>query len=274
MAKGHISLTLLILILTFHVSDAWDYQEGGDDWGGVCSTGRKQSPINLADSVVTKTSGDQSILKATFDLVGEFKGSCILTSEGVFMMNYNYGSIQINSNLVTLGNIHFHSPSEHKINGKALDLELHLTGDDEDSVRYEIVFLFEVSSKSNKFIQATMDSYNNNKEEDFNTEWLISNGVLDNYYYYEGSFSGPIFGDCDENIYWLVVGDIIDITDGQLDFFSNFWKNNNSFSNGHGNNRNTQNINGRTVYYYLDDESSSNGYIVRFSLSLIFAVLV
>ena len=273
MSIANIGLTLLSLILNLQVSNAWDYEEGGDDWGGVCSTGRKQSPINLADSVITQTSGDQSILKATFDLVGEFTGSCIFTS-GVFMMNADYGSIKINSNLVTLGNIHFHSPSEHKINGKALDLELHLTGDDEDSVHYEIVLLFQVSSKSNKFIQATMDSYNNNKEEDFNTEWLVSNGILDNYYYYVGSFSGPIFGDCDENVYWLVVGDILDITDDQLDFFSDFWKNNQTFSNGHGNNRNTQDVNGRTVYYYLDDESSSDGYLVRFSLALIFAILV
>ena len=261
---------IFVLIGSGLLVSSWDYSEGGDDWDGICSSGKLQSPVDLTDSVITKTTSEQDLITVEFDLVGEFSSAFTYSSDGNFLLSYSLGSLIINSKEVVVGNIHFHSPSESKINGKQYDLEMHLYGNDADSVGYEIAILFEVTSTSNKFIQASIDSYSKSKNQDFDTEWLVTNGIIDNYYYYPGSLSGPIFGDCYENTNWLVLGDILEITENQLEVFSNFWINNQSFSNGHGNNRNVQKANGRTIYLHLDEESSSYGSMIKHSIAFLF----
>lgn len=84
---------------------------------------------------------------------------------------------------------------------------------------------------------------------------------------YNGSISAP-FPDCYEGTGWLLLADPVEISESQLDYFNNKWKNNDTFAGGRGNNRKVQAANGRTVYYH------SNSYGVFYGLSLaLYAIL-
>ena len=261
-----IGLGLVFLAKTL----AWDYFEGGDDWGGICTSGDSQSPINLKDSIVTKITSDDDIMAVTLDLIGEFKAQFSKGLSGSIGASGSFGTIKMNSIEVSIINFHFHSPSEHTINGDYMDIELHLVGSDEDNRSYEMVFFFNAGEDDNKFIANAITSYKEEESKSFDTAWIMENGVIDNFYYYDGSISAP-FPDCYEDCEWMIVADILDMSDEQLEFFSDMYKNNNSFAGGRGNNRKVQKLNGRKVYLHTDgSESSSFG--MNLVLSLVTAV--
>ena len=261
-----ISLGLVFLAKTI----AWDYFEGGDDWGGICTSGDSQSPIDLKDSIVTKITSADNVMTVTLDFIGEFEAQFSQGDTGSLGTAGSFGTIKINTKDVSVTNFHFHSPSEHTINGDYIDVELHFVGTDEDSKFYEMVFFFNAGKDSNKFITNAIASYNEEKEKSFDTAWLMDNGVVDNFYYYDGSVSAP-YPDCYENCGWMIVADILDMSDEQLEFFSDMYKNNNSFAGGRGNNRKIQKLNGRKVYLHTDgSESSSFG--MNLALSVVAAV--
>jgi carbonic anhydrase len=255
--KSRSIIPFIICFLTIKTY-SWDYENGGDDWTGLCKTGNLQSPVDLTDEVVTTTNSNQNYVKIETNLIGEFSSLLVHRTIGNYAMNYALGSILVNSVNVTIFNIHYHSPAESKINGKSYDVELHFMGSDDDSVTYEIAILFEVGDKEDKFIKASIESSTNNENRDFDTEWVFPNGVAENYYYYVGSDSAPLFGDCFEGTVWIVYAKTFEITQEQMDFFDTMWRLNSTFSaTQHGNNRNTQPANGRIIYYHTDDDSDS-----------------
>ena len=248
---------------------SWDYENGGDDWTGLCKTGKMQSPVELIDEVVTTTNSDEDFVKIETNLVGKFNSLFVHRTIGNYAMSYDLGSILVNSVNVTIFNLHYHSPAESKLNGNTYDVELHFMGSDEDSVTYEIAILFEVGDKEDKFIKASIESSTNLDNRDFDTEWVFPNGVAENYYYYVGSDSAPLFGDCFEGTVWIVYAKTFEITQEQLDFFDKMWRLNSTFSAAkHGNNRNTQPANGRIIYYHTDDDSDSFSAIFQFCLGI------
>lgn len=66
------------------------------------------------------------------------------------------------------------------------------------------------------------------------------------FYHYDGSLTTP---PCSEIVQWIVVDDPQPISAAQLKFFTDKWQNNPNFARGFGNNRATQPLNGRQIYY-------------------------
>jgi carbonic anhydrase len=244
----------------------WDYFEGGDDWTGICASGSSQSPIDLKDSIVTKITSEDDKYSVTLNLVGDFTAEWAQGDTGSLGISGSFGSVKINDKTISVTNFHFHSPSEHTINGDYLDIELHFIGADEDQKFYEMAFLFKADEDENKFIENAISSFSEGKSKSFDTAWLMENGVVDSFYYYEGSISAP-FPDCYENTGWMLIADILEMSQEQLDFFSDMYKNNKTFAGGRGNNRKIQKLNDRKVYLHIDEsESSSFGIVLASSV--------
>ena len=124
---------------------AYDYKQLGADWGSLsdsegnkpyymCDEGKRQSPINLADSL-----GEGSSTIA-IDLSGKYEDySSITMSKAGSAVKVNLGPDAKSTGKGTMSltradedsswnplQFHFHAPSEHTIMGKNMDLELHI----------------------------------------------------------------------------------------------------------------------------------------------------
>lgn len=236
------------LILLANIASGFNYSNSGSDWNGLCKTGKGQSPISL--STLDSKLSDSTSTSVSVDF-HTFQGHFI-TDKGLSVkIGSDYGTVRINSVLYTMIGIHYHSPSEHFIDGKQYDLEVHLVGTRAPGKFQVIAVLFEVGNQTNEFIQNTIDKFNQTENATFEMTWMICNGELENYFHYVGSLTAPIHkNDCTENVTWTVLKDPMGITQAQLDFFSNKWSNNKTFADGNGNNRILQDLNNRTVYYH------------------------
>ncbi|KAK8584574.1 hypothetical protein V6N13_138532 [Hibiscus sabdariffa] len=98
------------------------------DWG-ACSNGTMQSPIDMSSERV-------SIVSHLGRLRRSYKPTnAVLRNRGHDMMlrwEGEAGAIEINGTEYALSQCHWHSPSEHTINGRRYDLELHLVHESAD----------------------------------------------------------------------------------------------------------------------------------------------
>ena len=113
---------------------------------------------------------------------------------------------------------HVHSPSEHTINGKHTDAEIHFvfgyesgdlpTGDERTITVLGFLFNYE-DVPSNEFLNL----WNVDKVQDDTMQLnlgyfkdLVEKKKVNKYYHYDGSFTTPT---CDEVVNWVVFEDVI-----------------------------------------------------------------
>jgi carbonic anhydrase len=118
-----------------------------------------------------------------------------------------------------------------------------------------IGILFDVKAGGNEtnwFIESVLNNGTTLKAPNkYNVTNLNVNKFVDsiekkNIYHYEGSLTTP---GCSEIVEWIVLDNLQSISPEQLDKFTSKWSKEYSFAKGNGNNRVTQPINGRTIYY-------------------------
>ncbi|KAL0566797.1 hypothetical protein V5O48_015202 [Marasmius crinis-equi] len=100
----------------------------------ACGTGQRQSPINLNDSIPEPPPVEVSIpytKEAVFENLGQ-------TLE---VMNVT-GTTTFNDTKYNLKQFHFHTPSEHRINGEYHPLEMHMVHQTEDGSGFVVLAIF------------------------------------------------------------------------------------------------------------------------------------
>ena len=150
---------------------------------------------------------------------------------------------------------HVHAPSEHTVDGKNYDMELHMVHQSYDQQELAVLgVFFDVEAggnQDNAFITAL-------KLNSTSSNWtvpqvplmnLISQLDFSRLYHYQGSLTTP---PCTEIVTWLVVHDPQPISTKQLELFTRKWAGNVSFAGGNGNNRNTKALNSRTIYHLAE----------------------
>uniref|UniRef100_A0A6N2KH40 Carbonic anhydrase n=1 Tax=Salix viminalis TaxID=40686 RepID=A0A6N2KH40_SALVM len=220
MGKLAIQLLFLItffLVLVSHILPAtsqevedekeFDYNPNGEkgpaQWGrihpdqwGACSNGSMQSPIDLLDETL-------DVVSHLGRLNRSYKpGNATLRNRGHDIMlkwESGAGSIEINGTEYVLNQCHWHTPSEHAINGEKFALELHMVHESLDG-------------KLKKQLQSVAGSYER--------ETVV--GVVDprnikicsrKYYRYIGSLTTP---PCTENVLWTMVKKVRTATRDQV----------------------------------------------------------
>ena len=204
-------------------SDAhWSYQgmDGPEYWAelsakyALCRDGKNQSPVDLvADYHVGLP-----------ELVFQYHGTPIHeTNNGHTIMlkvsEGNYLDVPEKKWRFQLLQGHFHSPSEHTINGESFAMEIHLVHANEDGQIAVVGVMVEEGEENamlNRIWSFMPDNVGDSTESPLT---VFEAGVLPptrNYFTYDGSLTTP---PCTEGIQWFVLRDPLTASAEQIERF-------------------------------------------------------
>lgn len=218
----------------------WGYtgQTGPSFWGqlspkyALAKTGRQQSPIDLHEA----QSRDLPPLKLKY----QPSKIHLIYNGHTIQENEDPGSCEIVAGKrYELQQFHFHSPSEHTVNGRHYPMEMHLVHKSADGQVAVVGVLLEMGKHNHAFdkLWEQLPDANNTQRD---SEQTIDVSTLlpsrHEYYSYMGSFTTP---PCTEDVKWAVLKTPVPLSAAQIDRFRRVI---------HGNNRPVQPLNGRSVW--------------------------
>ena len=183
-----------------------------------------QTPVNITDT--TPIEFDE-IVKTSYD--GE-SATEIQNIGNNFVFIYEEGNnnfINLNGEEFEVINIHFHSESEHAIDGEFSDLEMHLVHSNGTGGLSVLGVLVE-EGEFNPILAPVFDTVASQLEANGElpetvefTEEIDIAGLLpdDSGWFYNGSLTTPPF---DENVNWFVFEESIEVSSEQLDIYQDF----------------------------------------------------
>ena len=232
----------------------WGYHgdEGPDHWAtlspayALCAQGKNQSPINIEKLHVSSGAiWNLNYKNTSLHISHNEHMNEIIDNGHTIQANIDPGSSFTFANKTyALKQFHFHTPSEHTIDGKHLPMEVHLVHQAADGSLAVIAILVVEGAKANGNLEKiianlpeTKGQTKQNKTDSIDIQLAIPR---DNYvYHYIGSLTTP---PCSEDVQWLVLRQTIVATADEIKAIS---------SRIGPNNRPTQPLNGREVK--LDD---------------------
>lgn len=280
---------ILIPLPSSDCNENWDYKSKGDNWNCDCSEGKEQSPINLpvAKSAVLSPvkpifNYEEIIAKQTENSFDGFLRKneymkLFLESGAVKIKHPNMGKVVTLDGVVYQAQeIVFHTPSEHTISGKQFDMEIQIIhyGQTKGDIAKQLIFsilIGKTPGEYNKFFDE-IDYFNlpnpANKEVELKNNLFIPRIFYKsnekaypvmkrfNFYTYQGSLTAP---PCTERTIHIVSDRVIELSTTAVSLFKEAIKTPDVMDQDGNitlntavpeNNRKTQPLNGRLVYYY------------------------
>uniref|UniRef100_M1DF34 Carbonic anhydrase n=1 Tax=Solanum tuberosum TaxID=4113 RepID=M1DF34_SOLTU len=193
----------------------FDYNErskkGPSKWGDLnkewetCKNGKMQSPIDISSCRVKnmRKLGHMKHYKPTNSTIRNRGHDISLHWHG------DAGSILMNNTNYSLIQIHWHSPSEHTINGRRYALELHMVHQEQVDKKVVVNAVLYKFGKPDPFIfilKGHILSMIDQEGEErslgmINPKYITNNIYRESYYEYKGSLTIP---PCTEGVTWLV----------------------------------------------------------------------
>lgn len=228
----------------------WGYEgeDGPANWAtlspvyALCGQGQSQSPIDIVKTDVKGGATWKLDYKTTSlriahnehmdDIIDNGHTIQVTVDEG---STFTFGDKSFN-----LKQFHFHTPSEHTLDGQHAPMEMHMVHQGSDGSLAVVGVLFQEGNTPNPNFEKIIANLPNAKGEskhiaDANLELKV-HLPKDNYaYHYVGSLTTP---PCSEGVQWLVLRDPVLLTKAQIEAFS---------SRIGPNNRPTQPVHERTV---------------------------
>ena len=210
----------------------WGYsgETGPANWGSLdpvynlCGNGKGQSPINIQNYQVSGSAnwklnyGNSSLHIAHNEHMHE-----IIDNGHTIQVSVDEGStFTFNGKDFTLKQFHFHTPSEHTIDGKNLPMEMHLVHQSEDGKLAVVSVLFKEGKTANPNLATIIANLPSKKGEELHLPGvnLQLNSHLpkdEKAFAYKGSLTTP---PCSEDVQWLVLSDLFEVTPAQVKAFS------------------------------------------------------
>jgi carbonic anhydrase len=198
----------------------WSYggSTGPEKWGTLehdyssCAHGQIQSPIDIRDDVAHKLD------LPPIDFAYKPSALKIVDNGHTIKVNYARGSfITVGTRRYELVELHFHKPSEEKINGKAYDMVAHLVHRDGAGKLAVVAVLLETGS-ANPLITTlwTHLPKEKNKEDVVDAVSVDAADLLPEkqaYYTFTGSLTTP---PCTEGVTWFVLRNPTSISADQV----------------------------------------------------------
>lgn len=198
----------------------WDYSGNvsPEHWGDLspefqlCRIGQQQTPIDLAEATATET-----------------EAIAIHYQSMPLSITNTTRTIQVNAapgNLLTfrdetfqLLQFHFHHPSEHRLRGQPLDLEMHLVHRSATG-KLAVIGVFIAAGAFNALLQPIWEQMPNQPgtveaKAMINVAQLLPNDRQ--FYEYRGSLTTP---PCSENVLWFVMTQPIELSAAQIQQFA------------------------------------------------------
>ncbi|KAL6900834.1 hypothetical protein ACP4OV_005510 [Aristida adscensionis] len=195
---------------------------GPEHWGAIkrewsaCGKGRMQSPIDLSHERVSLVrslgflnhsyrAAEASIVNRGHDIMVRFEGDA--------------GSLVINGTAYQLRQLHWHSPTEHTVDGRRYDMELHMVHQSAEKKIAVIGILYEIG-RHDAFLRKMepvikrMSKRRDREERVGAVDPRGARGGASVYYRYMGSLTTP---PCTEGIIWTIVKQVRTVSKYQLE---------------------------------------------------------
>jgi len=220
---------LLLCIFAIAVADHWGYPYNETEWGlesATCAEGKMQSPVDL----VTHSGIAQTELNILYDMPpnltasSEYALTWSVTADflpTLFFEEFSYALVKVAC----------HIGSEHTVDGFRYAGSCNFVHQIGNEYAVIAVLLSDTAMTTN----AAFDDLLNNIQLDWDT--MISGLDLRYYWEYTGSFTTP---DCEEDVQWIVLRDVLEVTPDQIEQMKTISGLNNSF-------RDPMPLNGRAV---------------------------
>jgi len=209
--------------------------KGPEHWGGLCETGKQQSPIDITESTPMPKPVKIEFSYSPVPLN-------VINNGHTIQVNYASGSsIVVDGKKYDLFQFHFHHESENRIKGQRYPMELHLVHKDKDG-NLAVVAVLLKEGKANPVVATVWSNLPKKGDEasappSTNLDAAKLLPGKRSYYTFPGSLTTPT-PDCNENVKWLVMTEPMTVSKEQIAAFAALFPNNA---------RPTQDLNGRKV---------------------------
>ncbi|MGG2091568.1 carbonic anhydrase family protein [Bacillus sp. S13(2024)] len=196
-------------------------KEKNESKSNMIESGKYQSPINIVSNNV-KSMNDIG----TLDL--NYNNSFVSVKDNghTIEVKNQDGIANINGRQFSLTQFHFHAPSEHTIDGKQYEMELHFVNKS-SSGRLAVLGVFFTIGSKNEAFQTILDQIQKNKKIELPPTTTINIQQLlpqeRNYYHYLGSLTTAPYT---ENVEWYVLKQPVEISKNQLQTFQKYYLDN------------------------------------------------
>lgn len=198
----------------------WAYHgdTGPEHWGDLspsyaaCGVGQNQSPIDLREA-------DHARMQA---ISFHYRVTPVMLEHTGYTVRAPYkagSSISIGDHRYDLQEFHFHTPSEHKINGQAYPMEIHFVHTHQASGRVAYVSVLVAPGDHNLAAQEIWDNLPAKAHTTVDAARVLINArdlLPDNqdYYRYMGSMTEP---PCTEGVSWYVLQHPVQFSAAQIE---------------------------------------------------------
>ncbi|MBB4189433.1 carbonic anhydrase [Sinorhizobium terangae] len=197
----------------------WSYegQEGPEHWGSLskensaCSAGSQQSPIDITGAI-----------KADIpDLATDWRsGGTMLNNGHTIEVKAASGTLKRGDKTYDLVQYHFHAPSEHLVDGKNFQMEVHFVHKHAETGALGVVGVFMVPGAANSTFASLAERFPQKAGEEIALNGVDPTGLLPaslKYWAYEGSLTTP---PCSEIVDWMVAMDPIEVDPADIKRFT------------------------------------------------------
>ena len=227
----------------------WGYEGeyGPEHWGtlspdfAVCGTGSSQSPIDIvAGEAGTLPALSVGYGPATLHIVHQEHAADEVNTGHSIQVNYpGADTLTVGDEQFPLVQYHFHSPSEHTVNGQHFPMEMHLVHKSAEG-KLAVVGVLIAEGAANAAFDPVWQNLPTRKGQEAHLEHVTVDvdkllPQVHTTYRYEGSLTTP---PCSEGVKWFVMTTPIELSPEQIAQFRAIL---------HGNNRPVQPLNARAV---------------------------
>ncbi|MEP6876905.1 MAG: carbonic anhydrase family protein [Burkholderiales bacterium] len=202
----------------------WDYAGSGgpETWGQMkpefakCSSGTRQSPIDIRDGIKVNLDAVQFDYKAS--------GFRVVDNGHTVQVNVGPGNaIEVMGRRYDLVQFHFHRPSEERIDGRQFDMVVHLVHKDIDG-RLAVVAVLLDRGSAQPIVQNVWNNLPLEKGDEVAARGTINlNELLPaerSYFTYMGSLTTP---PCSEGVLWMVMKQPVQVSADQIGIFARLY---------------------------------------------------
>lgn len=212
---------------------SWGYEGdvAAEHWGSLkpeyelCSTGKEQSPVNIAAVEETDLP----------DLQTDYKASPIKVINNGHTIQANFdkaSTLTIDGKVYNLIQVHFHAPSENTLDDEFFPMEGHLVHQAADKSLAVIGVFYKASesAKENAELQkiwGAIPEKTGVEKAAEGIEPLDAYGLMPadrSYYRFVGSLTTP---PCSEGVTWTVLKEVVELPESQIKAFQDYYSNNN-----------------------------------------------
>jgi carbonic anhydrase len=192
-----------------------------------------QSPVNILTSDAAG-SGSHTVEIHTDE---EIKAADVVNTGHSVKLDFESGtSILFDGVIYYFLQAHFHTPSEHQLDGITYPMEIHFVSqakkqEKKDVPDYLVVGAFFKMGKENDFIASFLDVIPEHSNDTallsekpvYINELLLPEEPFNDYYYYKGSLTTPPFT---ESVNWVVMKRIMEASPEQIQYINKLEGNN------------------------------------------------